>query len=99
MKGRSWQGSTGTLLVQKRELLGWKHPRAQSFGEGRLDEEGNEGGENGAFTHICLSSLSLFDFLFFNSCIFPYDELILFYRVLDVVWLGFKYLGFDLLSI
>ena len=37
----SSQESLGTLSVQKRELLGWKHPRAQSFGEGRLDEEGN----------------------------------------------------------
>ena len=42
LKEGSSQGSLGTLSVQKRELLGWKHLRSQIIGEGRLDEEGNE---------------------------------------------------------
>ena len=35
----------GDSLVLKRELLGWKHPRAKSISEGRLDEEGDDRGE------------------------------------------------------
>ena len=66
------------------KLLGWKHPREQSVGEGRLDQEGDKGGEDGAFTHICLFSFSLFDFLSFNGCIFLLYELISFSRALDV---------------
>ena len=53
--------------------------------EERLEEEGNKGGEDGAFTQIFLSSLSLFVFLFFNGCIFPLHQLISFSRVFDVV--------------
>ena len=66
-------GGGGGSLCLKRELLWWKHPRAQSF-----REEGNEGGEDGAFTQICLSSLSLFVFLSFNGFIFFRDVLVFF---------------------
>ena len=38
----------GRLSSPKRELLGCKHPRAQNVGEGRLAEEGDEGGEDAA---------------------------------------------------
>ena len=78
-------GVRGRLSGLKRELLEWKHPRAQSVGEGRLDEEGDEGGEDGAFTWICLFSFSFFNFLSINGCIFPLHELIPYFRVLDVV--------------
>ena len=71
-------GVQGRLSSPKRELLGSKHPRAQNVGEGRLDVEGDEGGEDGAFTHIYFSSFSLFDFLSFYGCIFPLYELISF---------------------
>ena len=52
--------------------------------EDRL-EKGNEGEEDGAFTQICLSFLSLMFSFFLNGCIFPFYELISFSRVLDVV--------------
>ena len=57
------------LFGSKKELLGWKHLRAQNFGEERFKEEGNEGGEDKTFTQICLSYLSLFVFLSFHGCI------------------------------
>ena len=44
----------------ERELLAWKHPRVQNFGEGRLAEEGDEGGEDEAslrFVYLLFSSL------------------------------------------
>ena len=42
-----FRGGGGGLSGLKKELLGWKHPRAQNVGEGRLSEEGDEGGEDG----------------------------------------------------
>ena len=45
----------------KRELFGWKHPRAQNIGEARLAEEKDEGGEDGAsliFVSLLFPSLS-----------------------------------------
>ena len=47
----------GRLSRPKRELLGWKHPRAQNVGEERLAEDGDEGGEDG-------TSLRYFSLLF-----------------------------------
>ena len=40
-------------------------PLSIKLREERLEEEGIEGGEDGAFTQIFLSSLYLFVFLFF----------------------------------
>ena len=47
------RGEFGESLGSKRELLGWKHLGEQIFGEERLEENGNEGGECGSFTQIC----------------------------------------------
>ena len=47
----------GRLSYSNIELLGWKHPRAQNVGEGRLVEEGGENWASLKFVSLLFPSL------------------------------------------
>ena len=75
----------GRLSNPKRELLGWKHSRAQILGKKGLKKKELKKEKMGfSLRFVYLLFPSLFSY-FFNGCIFPFDELISFSRVLDVV--------------